>query len=327
MVSVMQSRLLFIIYKWRNIILGNIFGILIVRPFGMILMAIYEVVQSYGLAVILFALLCKVIMLPLSYRSKKSMLKMTSVQGEVQKLQKKYANNRAKLNEEMQALYASRGINPTGGCLTQFITLPIMMGLYYAVQQPLTYMMGLYEEDIAALANLVGVDMASSQYTVQITIAEALNKFVDATGNFTNEVLSLSSDIAAYLVPLDFNFLGLDLSQTPSFSNPDIIWIIPILSGATAFMSSQVMQKLQNNGASSANNQMASTMKTMLYIMPLMSVYFGFILPASIGIYWIVSNLFMMLQELFLTKLIRANEAKKAQLQESGKKNKKEGNE
>ncbi len=302
--------------------MGNIFGILIVRPFGMVLMAIYEVVQSYGLAVILFAVICKLILMPFSYKSKKSMMKMSALQPELQKLQKKYANNRAKLNEEMQALYAKRGVNPTGGCLTQFITLPIMMGLYYAVQQPLTYMMGLYEEDIELLANLVGVDMSQSSYTVQITISEALNRFTDAAGNFTAEVLSLSDNIANYLVPLDFNFLGLDLSQTPSISDPNIIWIIPVLSGLTAFMSSQLMQKLQgnNNATSQKENPMASSMKTMLYIMPLMSVYFGFILPASIGIYWIVNNLFMMLQELTLTTIIRKQDAKKAEKLTEGEK-------
>lgn len=286
--------------------MGNIFGILIVRPFGMLLMWIYEIVQSYGLAVIVFALLCKLVLMPFSYKSKKGMLKMNAVQGEVKKLQKKYANNRAKLNEEMQALYAKRGINPMGSCLTQFITLPIMMGLYYAVQQPLTYMMGLYQEDIDKLAQLVGVEMTTgNKFTIQIQIAEKLNQFVDASGNFVSEVTSLSSDIATYLVPLDFNFLGLNLSQTPSISDPNIIWLIPILSGLTALLSSYVMQKMQNNGQVQDNNQMAGTMKTMLYIMPLMSVYFGFILPASIGIYWIVNNLFMMLQEVFLTKLIQ----------------------
>lgn len=302
--------------------MGNIFGIIIVRPFGMVLMAIYEVVQSYGLAVILFAIICKLILMPFSYKSKRSMMKMSAVQPKLQQLQKKYANNRAKLNEEMQALYAKEGVNPTGGCLTQFITLPIMMGLYYAVQQPLTYMMGLYEEDIEMLANLVGVDMSQSSYTVQITISEALNRFTDAAGNFTTEVISLSENIANYLVPLDFNFLGLDLSQTPTITEPSIIWIIPILSGLTAFMSSQLMQKLQgnNNATSQKDNPMASSMKTMLYIMPLMSVYFGFILPASIGIYWIVNNVFMMLQELTLTTLIRKQDAKKAEKLTEGEK-------
>lgn len=280
--------------------MGNIFGILIVRPFGMILMAIYNIVQSYGLAVIVFAVLCKLLMLPLSYKSKKSMLKMSALNAEMQKLQKKYANNRTKLNDEMQRLYEKHGVSPTGGCLTNFITLPIMMALYYAVQQPLTYMMGLYTEDISALANLCAVDMSQSSYTVQITIAEALNSFVEVGGQFSAQVTGLTENIANFLVPLDFNFLGINLSQTPSFSEPSLLWLIPILSGATALLSTVVMQKMQGN-----QNQLQGAMKTTMYLMPLMSVYFGFILPSSIGIYWIVSNIFMMLQEVLLTTIIR----------------------
>ena len=121
----------------------NIFGYLIVRPFGLILLSLYNFVHNYGLAVILFALIVKLCCVPLAIKGKKSMLAMTALNAEMQQLQKKYANNRAKLNEEIQALYERRGVSPMSGCLPQFIPLPIMMGLYYAVQQPLQYIVGL----------------------------------------------------------------------------------------------------------------------------------------------------------------------------------------
>ena len=189
--------------------MGDIFGILIVRPFGMILYAIYSMVGSYGLAVILFALLAKIILFPLSLKNKKSMKKMNALSVKQQELQKKYAKNREKLNDELQKLYEKEGVSPMSGCLGTFIQLPIMMGLYYAVQQPLKYMIGLGADDIAALAAKVGVEMtAQNTFTVQLTIAEHLNQFVDAAGKFTSEITSLSTDIANYLIPINFNFLN-----------------------------------------------------------------------------------------------------------------------
>ena len=291
--------------------MGDIFGIAIVRPFGLILMWIYQMVGSYGFAIIAFALLAKIIMLPLSYKSKKSMQKMNAVQGQMRELQKKYATDKVKLNEEIQNLYQKEGVSPMGGCLPTLITLPIMMGLYYAVQKPLTYMMGFTEKlsdgtigpDLLLLANKAGVDITTEitkNATYQLNIAQGLNQFLDSTGHFTNEVLNLSDNIRNMLIPLDFNFFGLDLSIKPEISHLSIIWLIPILSGLTAFLSSFIMQKMQP-----AASQAQGSMKTMMYIMPLMSVYFAFIFPASVGVYWITNNVFTTVQEIAITKYLR----------------------
>lgn len=299
--------------------MGEIFGIVIVRPFGMILSAIYRAVGSYGLAVILFAVLAKIILMPLAYKNKKSMKKMQALSAKQQELQKKYGKNRERLNEEIQRLYEKEGVSPMSGCLTTFIQLPIMMALYYAVQRPLTYMVGLYEADIAGLANLVGVEItAQNTYTVQLTIAEALNKFVDAAGNFGAEVQNalVTDGIMQYMFPINFDFMGLNLSQTPSIKEFSILWLIPILSGLTAFLSSMAMQKLQGT-----SQQMQGSMKTVLYLMPLMSVYFGFILPASIGIYWIANNLLSIVQEVILQQMTKNQDV--SLVSDAGKKKKK----
>lgn len=299
--------------------MGEIFGIIIVRPFGMILSAIYRAVGSYGLAVILFAVLAKIILMPLAYKNKKSMKKMQALSAKQQELQKKYGKNRERLNEEIQRLYEKEGVSPMSGCLTTFIQLPIMMALYYAVQRPLTYMIGLYEADIAGLANLVGVEITQQNtYTVQLTIAEAINKFVDAAGNFGAEVQNalVTDGIMQYMFPINFEFMGLNLSQTPSIKEFSILWLIPILSGLTAFISSMAMQKIQGT-----SQQMQGSMKTMLYLMPLMSVYFGFILPASIGIYWIANNLLTIVQELILHAMTKNQDV--TLVSDAGKKKKK----
>lgn len=289
--------------------MGEAFGLIIVRPLGLILLAIFKAVGSYGLAVILFALLVKLICIPLAIKGKKSMLAMSALNAELQQLQKKYANNRVKLNDEMQKLYDKHGVNPMSGCLPQFIPLPIMMGLYYAVQQPLQYIVGLSRETVIALAQMIGLDQfAGANYTVQIKIAEKLNAFVDGSGHFSDAVTNCLQS-GETIFPLDFHFFGLNLADTPSISHPSIIWIIPILSGLTAFLSSYIMQKMQGTQNSAAAGQM----KMLNFMMPLMSLYFAFILPGAIGIYWIFNNVFTCVQEIILTKTLRGKqEAKQA---------------
>ena len=306
----------------------KLFGILIVRPFGLLLQWLYSIVQNYGIAVIVFALLVKLICIPLTIKSKKSMLAMTAMNGELQQLQKKYANNRVKLNEEMQKLYEKHGVNPMSGCLPQFIPLPIMMGLYYAVQQPLQYIVGLSRETVIALAQMIGLDqLAGANYTVQIKIAEKLNAFVDGSGHFSDAVTNCLQS-GETIFPLDFHFFGLNLADTPSISHPSIIWIIPILSCLTAYLSSYIMQKMQN--MPKGNDAAANQMKMMTMLMPLMSLYFAFILPGAIGIYWIFNNVFTCVQEVILTKRIRgrqeAEQAAEAERVAAEKKAKREAN-
>lgn len=297
--------------------MGDIFGILIVRPFGLALTALYNVIGSYGLAVIIFALIVKLVLLPFAYKGKKSMLKMNKVQKQLAELQKKYANNRVKLNEEMQKLYDREGVSPMSGCLPSFLPLPIMMGLYYAVVKPMTFMMGLSSSDINMLAAKVGIEVtAQNSFTVQPQIAQACNQFFDAAGNLDPAIASLSENIANNLFPINFHFFGLNLADKPTFTF-SVLLLIPILSGATAFLSSYIMQKMQGANASAAN----SSMKTMLYLMPLMSVWFGFQFPAAIGIYWIFNNVISCVQEVVMTGIIRKRHPMEPE--ETGKKKKK----
>lgn len=289
--------------------MSDIFGFLIVRPLGMLLNVIYNAVGSYGLAIILFALLVKIIILPIAYHGKKGMLKMSKLQGKMQQIQKQYANNKVKMNEEISKLYEKEGVSPMSGCLPSFLPLPIMMGLYYAVVKPMSFMMGLSggmpntpKEDINLLAQKVGIEITQqNSYTVQTQIADACNQFFH-NGKLDPSIASLSDGIKNLLQPMNFDFFGLDLSVKPTLTL-SILILIPILSGLSAFLSSWIIQKMQNNGNSNA--QVPGSMKTIMYIMPLMSVYFAFQFPAAIGIYWIANNIFSCVQEIVLTKIIR----------------------
>lgn len=279
--------------------MGNLFGIIFVRPLGLILAGIFSLVQNYAVALILFTILVKLILLPFMYKQKKGMKKMNKVQVESQIIQRRYAKNKEKANEEIQKLYEREGVNPMSSCLLSFITLPIMMGLYYAVRQPLTYMMGLAPSTITEIAKALGSDPeAVTGINGQIELAKLANDNWESVSHFASEGLTR----------IDFNFLGIDLSATPHFTALNALWLIPIISGITALLSSLIMRNMQNKmnpeAAKNANPQMNGTMNSMLIMMPLMQIWIAFTLPASMGLYWITNNIFTMLQEVVLTGYI-----------------------
>ena len=277
--------------------MGKIFGMIIVRPLGLILMGLYSLIQNYGLAIIAFTIVVNLILLPFMYHQKKNMKKMSKVSSEAQVIQKRYAKNQAKAQEEISKLYQREGVNPMGSCLLSFITLPIMMALYYAVRKPLTFMMGLSDDTISSIAKALGTTFDASNVNGQIELAKMVHENWDKVSQFAGEGL----------VSIDFNFFGLDLSAVPQWNVLNALWLIPVLSGVTSMLSSivmQKMQKVQNPNRSAQENQMASTMNTMLIIMPLMSIWIAFSLPASMGTYWIVNNVFTLVQELVLTWFI-----------------------
>ena len=265
---------------------------IIATPMGFVMEAIYGFVQNYGLSVILFALLAKIIMLPLSIKQKKSMISMQRINPKLRELQKKYGNNQEKYNQEVMKLYEQENVSPMGGCGTMLLTFPIMIGLYYVVTQPLTYFMHVPAEAITQMAELFEI---APNYGYQLQIC----------GQFAQNFDQLKA-ISDAIFPVDFTFFGLDLTLTPSFKEFSTLWIIPILSAATAWLSSQVTNRLnkQVSGApASAEDEKTEQMnKSMTMMMPLMSGYFGFVLPAAVGIYWIANNLFTCLQEVLLTK-------------------------
>lgn len=260
-------------------------------PFGYIMRLIYEVIGNYGLSIIAFSLLAKLVLLPLSVKTKKSMMDIQRIQPKLNELQKKYGKDQQKYAEEMQKLYAEEGVNPLGSCLPTLLTFPIMIGLYYVISKPLTYFMGLTAAEITSLADILGV-ATQNAYTMEIEVAGLLYSNFDKVAH-----------VSPSLMQVNFDFLGMNLAATPSFKAFNLLWIIPVLSGLTAFLQSYVTQKLQG-----ISQEQAGNMKMMLYTMPLMSVYFGFILPAGLGVYWIANNIFTTLQEIILSRVMKPKE-------------------
>ena len=282
-------------------------GYIICIPFAWLVRLFYTLTGSYGLAIILFTLVVKLIMLPFQVKSKKSMMRMNRMNGKIQEIQKKYANNQAKMGEEMQKLYAEEGVSPMSGCLWSFLPLPILLALYSIMRQPSTHLMMISKDTAAGLvekAAAAGVDITNIA-----TVKDGVTQFT-AYGqiNLVKAITSQAPEVVDGLdkwIHLDFSFIGLDLAATPTsvFGSFSFSWavigliLIPILAGGfQLLMSIYTMRTQPQQGANGAS------MKGMMYMMPLMSVYIAFIMPAALGIYWIAQSVFSLIQEVIMTK-------------------------
>lgn len=281
---------------------------LIVEPFGWLLKQCYNLIGNYGVAIIIFTILSKLVMLPFQMKSKKSMMDMQRIQPKLAELEKKYKDDKEKYALEVQKLYKKEGVSMFGGCLPLLITLPIMLGLYSVLRQPLTYIFGLSVDQINALADAfraAGVkDIAAgavsgANYMVQIGVTSHIMQFPD-----------IVAGIAPNLTGVDFTFLGIDLAAIPNFKYITPLWAIPILSGATAWVSNWFLRKGQGKAMT---EQAASTNKMMNLMMPFMSVWIAFMVPAGLGLYWITSNILSAIQEPLLTMYYKNKANKKTQ--------------
>ena len=260
---------------------------IISTPFGYVMRFIYEMVGNYPLSLFLFALLVKVLMIPMTIKQKKTMLEQQRIQPMIQKIQKTYARDQRRMQEEMQNLYDREGISPMAGCGTMLLTFPILIGLYGVIIQPLTYFMQVGGDQIAQIAQILNYDTAAAGYHYQIELASLIYDNFDKVAH-----------VAESLMRVDFSLGPISMAAKPEFSQPGILWLLPIVSGATSYLMSWMTQKMspmQQN-----NPQAQSTNKTMMLMMPLMSLWFGFMLPVGLSFYWICNNVLAIVQELFM---------------------------
>lgn len=280
----------------------NILG----TPLGWIMKLIYGFIQNYGLSIVVFTILIKLVLLPFSIKQQKSSAKMSVVQPQMMELQKRYANNQQKLNEELQALYAREGYNPMGGCLLTFVQFPIIMGLYDVIYKPMTHVLGISEELIAKateIATALGV-LGDTRYSAEPFIISAVQ---DNPSAFSE----LGSDVIAQLQGLDMNFLGINLGATPSFAF-NLLLLIPVLSFASSMLMTVISTRHMNMGG----NQAAGGMMATLYMMPFLSAWICFSVPAGVGMYWTVSNILSIFQSIALNKFYNPKEmAEKARIE------------
>ncbi len=266
-----------------------------------IISPIYNLVGNYGIAVILFTVIVKIILVPLGIKQQKTTVKTKQVRPELEKIQAKYKNDKEKLNEETMKLYQKYGINPMGGCLPLLIQLPILLGLYRVIQEPITWVLRLAPSQ--AIKGLVesGKITAEAALSRLLSLApegvevSGLTDFSEIINTFGQKVTQIQ--IASEFDLINFNLLGLDLSQTPNISDISPLWIVPILATGAAFFSNWVSSKMNP-----MSEEQAQQMKTMNMMMPLMTAFFTFTLSAGIGVYWFISTMLSVLQTVLLTK-------------------------
>ena len=285
----------------------------ITKPFAWLMVKLYELTGNYGVAVILFALAVNLILTPFMAKSKKSMMRSTRLQPRIQELQKRHEGNPQKLNQEMQNLYREEGINPMSGCLWSLIPFPILIALYSVIRQPITRMMFAAQDVVTTLQDYF---VAKGLYTVpakadayvEIKLANLAHEHWDAV------VTDLAGKIDG-LLDVDFGFLGLNLGSQPQWNffvktdwSDVSIWLpalglflIPFISAALSWLS----MKVSNAANPQQDAQTQASMKTMNLMMPLMSIWICFVMPAAMGIYWIANSVFGMVRDFILTKVYK----------------------
>lgn len=296
----------------------------IAKYLGYILHFIYGYVQNYGVAIILFTIFVKLLILPLNLKSQKSMAKSQKLAPLISELQKKYANDQQKLNQEMMELYKANDASPTAGCLPLLIQFPIILGLYRAIQAPIKYIChdDIYRNGIFdTIKQIVSANPDNPAFNS--SIVKGLNSGFPEISISRIAQNDLFSSLNISNWNINFNFLGLDLSRNPSeavsamFSGANADWsvllliLIPILAGLSSWLITKLnpQQQQMQQTTQTANGAEAPNMgKTMNMMMPLMSVFFTFMFPTGIGVYWIISNVFQIIQQYFTVKYFKSKE-------------------
>ena len=285
----------------------------ITKPFAWLMVKLYELTGNYGLAVILFALAVNLVLTPFMAKSKKSMMRSTRLQPRIQELQRRHEGNPQKLNQEMQNLYREEGVNPMSGCLWSLIPFPILIALYSVIRQPITRMMFAAQDVVTTLQDYF---VANGLYTiptkadayVEIKLANLAHEHWDA----------VTTDLAGKidgLLDVDFGFLGLNLGSQPQWNffvktdwSDVSVWLpalglflIPFISAALSWLS----MKVSNAANPQQDAQTQASMKTMNLMMPLMSIWICFVMPAAMGVYWIANSVFGMIRDFVLTKVYK----------------------
>ena len=283
--------------------------------FGYLLNYLYDWVQNYGLAIILFSFILQVILLPLSIKQQKSMKKSAKIQQEMQKLQVKYKNNPELLNQEVMGLYKKEKVSPFSGCLSSIIQLVIFLSVFYLVSQPLTHMR---KVDPALL----------EKYSKEITESGQSSSYPEI------KIIEQKADEDEN-VYINMDFLGLDLSKVPMQNLSDIrVLIIPILYVITTFVNIKIMTNLnkskeqrqkekeekerrkqknaltdgskkEEEGMDEQLQSMQQMTNSMNYMMPIMSIAIAVIAPLGLSLYWLVKNILQFCERLVLNKVMK----------------------
>lgn len=311
--------------------------------FGYVLNFLYELVKNYGLAIILFSIFVKLLMLPITIKQQKTMKKSAKIQEEMKQIQFKYKNDPEKLNQEVMNLYKRENMSPFSGCLSSIVQIVLLFSVFYMVRSPLTYMKKIDSNAINQMKSIVQENGATKGYEEiaiinyvrslenQASVSEEHKDVENSESNVQenqNENQLIQSqveeennksefNIKDYVeqVNINMDFLGVDLSKVPTQDAGDFkVFIIPALYVISSFVSIRITTKTQNKKkkdtqeGAQEEDAMAQSNKMMTWMMPIMSVSIASIAPLGLALYWLMNNVLMIVERMVLDKFVKDDE-------------------
>lgn len=290
--------------------------------FGYVLKFLYTLVGNYGWAIILFSILVKLIMLPISIKQQKAMKKNEKLQKEMKQIQFKYKNDPEKMNQEVMALYKREGASPFSGCLSSIIQIILLFSVFLLVRSPLTYMVKMDTDAISKMESIVSEENSGTKNSyVEIGVIQYVKTLEDV--NSVSEKYEFNINDYVDQINLNMEFLGIDLSQVPTQNWKDVrTLIIPALYVISSFASIKLTSNMskkkeekklitdgEENKEGENYNPMQDATKTMTWMMPIMSISIAIIAPLGLALYWLMNNILMIIERLVYNKILNKEEA------------------
>ena len=305
--------------------------------FGYILNFIYNLVQNYGLSIIIFSILLKLVLLPISIKQQKTMKKTAKIQGKVKEIQDKYKNDPQKMNQEMMDLYKKENMSPFSGCLSSIIQIVLLLAMFGLVRNPLTYMLKIDQNTVNSVANYIKeeseankIDNAYPQISILKYVSKNSDKTIDLNSvkdkkksNEENPEDIEKNEINLKDLYINMNFAGLDLSNIPRENWQDpTVFVIPVLYVLTSMISMKLTTMMTRNNNKkdiieienedtkkedeiNPGDMTEQMNKSMTWFMPVMSVSISLIAPLGLALYWLVNNVLMIIERLVLKKVLK----------------------
>ena len=292
----------------------------IANLFGYLLNFLYNTFNNYGIAIIVFSVILRIILIPVTIFQQKSMKKSAELQEKMKEIQKKYKNNPEKLNQETMNLYKTEKVNPLSGCLSSILQIIIILSVFWLVSKPLTYMKKVPQDTI---------------------------------NNYVTEIKEAGSSTSAYQeidvikqkgqqdenVNINLDFFGIDLSMVPNANMKDLkVYIMPVLYVLTSFLSMKLtnkqvktkkketlaiaeksqdskenIEKEEKDPAEEAAESMELMSNSMNYMFPIMAISISFVTPLGLALYWLVSNVLIMIERVIIDKVFDKKDEKKGE--------------
>jgi len=301
------------------------------KIFGFVLNFIYEIVQNYGLAIIIFSVLVKAVMIPISIKQQKTMKKSVKIQAKMKELQVKYKNNPEKLNQETLELYKTENMSPFSGCLSAIVQIILLFAVFYLVRSPLTYMKKVDANVIDKYTKIAHeYELSTNSGYPEIEVIRELdnirnlknNENIEESEENKTELPEIKEEELDSMY-INMDFLGLNLAQVPTQSKDWKAYIIPVLYVLVAVLSMKVTNKksvtkpqvTEENKDEKALTKpedefdpMAQMNKNMNMMFPVMYLAVALIAPLGLALYWLMNSLLMMIERLALDKLLKDEE-------------------